>query len=123
MELPDELSSLYNPVVWDQKTAKEKIRSFVQRMNYEPTQETVITCYTESASRSRTYRNRWHRYTAGIRPHLINLGYTEDGIIWVAVTLSKKGIYTFDSMEVISNPMSYYEEAYSGVRTGYAAKY
>lgn len=56
------------------------------------------------------YYTRDHSYYAKRHDFAVNLGYSEDIFSSITITFSERGVYTFDSLQVISQPMAAYQE-------------
>lgn len=69
---------------------------------------TVISVETEGYKNSFTYRSPYSIYYIGQDEYLVNMGYRDDAISSMTITLPNCGIYSFDEIEVICQPMENY---------------
>lgn len=51
-----------------------------------------------------------HSYYSNQHDFVVNMGYKKDGITYVKITLPLRGEYTFDSIDIICQPMDNFEE-------------
>ncbi len=56
------------------------------------------------------YYSPWDRYYSGQQDYLVNFGYSEESKNKIKLTFPVKGEYSFDSIEVICQPMDNYAE-------------
>lgn len=55
------------------------------------------------------WNSSYHLY-GGKSDWLVNLGYADQGQTYVTVTFSEPGLYTFDSLDVVCQPMGSFDE-------------
>ena len=70
-------------------------------------------------SKTLSYYTEDYSWYYGRHDFAVNLHYTEDAVTSITITFSKAGVYSFDSIEIICQPMdSYVEQVASLTRTG-----
>ncbi|MCD8342298.1 MAG: YfhO family protein [Clostridiales bacterium] len=92
-----------NVADWNHKYATENTSASVKASSNGVSAS--ATCYTEH-----------NIYTNGRTEYLLNLCYSEEGRTTLTVTFSATGLYTFDSMSVVAQPMEGVEEYLSAMK-------
>ena len=102
---------LYNKTNWkllshDRQTAIRKSKLFLA-----PTTDTDITVRSSTGvSKIIQYMQPDSLYSSGRHDFIANLGYTTDEIGSITITLSKRGIYSFNSLKVYKVSMDSYAQ-------------
>lgn len=67
-----------------------------------------ISVETDDYKNSFTYRSPYSIYYIGQDEYLVNMGYRDDAVTGMTVSFPKCGVYSFEDMKVISQPMEDY---------------
>lgn len=52
------------------------------------------------------YRTSGDRYYSGVRDYFVNMGYSEEGKTGCSLTFSTPGVYSFDEVKIVCQPMA-----------------
>ena len=86
---------------------------------YKPDDETIfwekpktvnIHVGTENFSKSYAYRTPDDKAYTGIKDYFINTGYNESSVTWLTLRFSAPGEYSFSSLKIVCQPMTYIED-------------
>jgi len=101
---------LYNKVTWNLLNSNDKIKILNNKIYDEKETFSLIKVKTSNNTEKQfKLRNQDDQYYVGKTNYTINLGYSEEPITSVTITFPSIGVYTFDSIKVISEPMDDYE--------------
>ena len=110
-------SNLYNKTNWDilDSSAKAEIRE--ERDYWDP----VIS--VDLNFESSTYVKKTIHYdppdapfSSGRHNFIANMGYSKEPISWIRITLPKRGVYSFDDINIYCVPMDKYEEKINALK-------
>lgn len=83
---------------------------------WKPADETVLRARCADAVSEVTHFTPWHKYAHGREDYLLNLYYSDSGRTTATLTFSERGIYTFDRLKVIAQPMEGLREQVDAAR-------
>lgn len=83
---------------------------------WKPADETVLRVRCADAVSEVTHFTPWHKYAHGREDYLLNLYYSDSGRTTATLTFSERGIYTFDRLKVIAQPMEGLREQVDAAR-------
>lgn len=90
------------------------------RKNYlfwtEPTETNMTLKSSSGVSKTINYYTENHNWYSNRHDFTVNLDYTEDAVTSITVTFSAVGVYSFDSIEVICQPMNHYVEQVASLK-------
>ncbi|MDE5598235.1 MAG: YfhO family protein, partial [Lachnospiraceae bacterium] len=102
---------LYDQTHWD--SLSKSSRELIKKERWLWTAPTFIDLTftgSDNVLKALRYYTRDHSYYAKRHDFAVNLGYSEDTFSSITITFSERGVYTFDSLQVISQPMAAYQE-------------
>ncbi|MCH5254561.1 MAG: YfhO family protein, partial [Lachnospiraceae bacterium] len=102
-------NNLYNDDRWN-LLSKERQRS-IKSMKYlwtEPTNTTITFTGTNNSSKFLEYYKEDAQLYSGRHDFVVNLGYSKEPLSSIEIKFSSRGIYSFDSVKVICQPMEQY---------------
>lgn len=114
-ESPFDPLDLYKKSTWEKKSRREKAQEQYKYRNWtEPDELLIQLTGTNEAEQSvvreiRYYTPKYSWY-AGQRDFAVNMGYSEGGKRTVKISFPEAGIYSFENMRMICQPMDGYEE-------------
>lgn len=83
---------------------------------WKPADETVLRARCADAVSEVTHFTPWHKYAHGREDYLLNLYFSDSGRTTATLTFSERGIYTFDRLKVIAQPMEGLREQVDAAR-------
>ncbi|MCC8182360.1 MAG: YfhO family protein [Clostridiales bacterium] len=106
---------LYTDEVWEALSVYEQNNVlYSEKYWVEPTSLTITVkgTDTESAAVSSTLTYSTPKYTwyGDIDEFMVNLGYDENARVYIILTFPTTGVYTFDSLDVLCQPMDNYAD-------------
>lgn len=110
-------SDLYNLEKWNKLSDTKKKSIKKKKKNWMESKEIQIGL-SSSTGVSKVYRyyTKEHRYYSGRHDFCFNLNYSQEAADTITITFPKIGIYSFDSMKVICQPMESYRENIAGLK-------
>lgn len=106
----------YTQDQWDSLYRYDKNRIQYQWKYWSPAKSSIITAASAGVSASASYYTPYYDWTQGRSDFLLNLCYSEESRQTMTVTFSEPGVYTFDSMKVICQPMDDFETRISDMK-------
>lgn len=99
-------NNIYNKTLWNQLDGSEKYRMMKAKLLHKPETMTKLILRTSSNVRkSLEYDTPEFNYYGGRDSFSVNLGYNEQPLTSVTVKFDKMGIYSFDDLSIVAQPM------------------
>lgn len=110
-------SDIYNQKKWD-KLSDAKKKSIQKKKKNWSRPDAFKMIFASSTGTSKTYRlfTEEHRYYNGSDDLYFNLNYAEEAAAAITITFPEIGIYSFDSLKVVCQPMEHYREEIAGLK-------
>ena len=106
-EVADPLN-LYNKTNWKQLSESKRNKLRMDRLFCYPSDETNITVEANYMFKNIEYLPSDLAFSSGRHDFVVNIGYFEDPACSIMINFSKRGVYTFDDVQVYSVPMDEY---------------
>ena len=106
-EVADPLN-LYNKTNWKQLSESKRNKLRMDRLFCYPSDETNITVEANYMFKNIEYLPSDLAFSSGRHDFVVNIGYFEDPACSIMINFSKRGVYTFDDVQVYSVPMNEY---------------
>ncbi|MCM1364571.1 MAG: YfhO family protein [Ruminococcus sp.] len=103
--------NLYNKTNWNRLSPASKKDIKKKKRMQSPARKTALTVKTSAnVTKSFEFYTPEHSYYSGRDSYSINLGYNKKKLNSVTVTFDKTGIYSFDSLSIVAQPMTDFKE-------------
>lgn len=90
---------------WEKKSLLERAKIKYEQRYWVPADNTKLTAKAEDVSTAMTHYTDYNIYAHGRTDYLFNLCYSEEARTELTLTFSQPGIYSWDAMQVIAQPM------------------
>lgn len=108
---------LYGKEKWDGLSDSTKYSILKEKLNWNTAVAATVTVESSAGvKKNLKYLSEDEPMSSGRHDYVVNLGYMEDGISTVTITLPKRGIYTLDSLRVYGVTMEGYVEKISNLQ-------
>ena len=98
----------WNLLSYADRETKEKSRHFWM----EPTNAKLVVKASSGVSKTINYYTEDHDWYNNRHNFIVNLDYAEDAVTSITLTFPAVGVYSFDSIEVVCQPMDRYANRY-----------
>lgn len=100
---------LYNKELWKSKNYSDRLSIKKELLFQEPLPTTVLNMTASSGiNNDLTYCTQAYNWYNDRHDFIVNMGYSDENITKVTITFSNIGTYSFDSIEIICQPMDNY---------------
>lgn len=101
--------NLYTQTRWDLLSHSDQ-QSIIKNKTFwdEPTRHSLILKSSAGISKDLSYETPYYQFYSGRHDFAINLDYTEEAVNSITITFPYVGTYSFDSLNVICQPMDNY---------------
>lgn len=109
--------NLYNKANWDLLSREQQISIRKAKLFWDDVSE-INLILTSSANISKTlnYLSPNAAFSGGRHNFIVNLGYREEPVTSITITLPSRGIYTIENLRVYNVPMDRYAERISALQ-------
>lgn len=102
---------LYNKTVWDALPYSDRKAMKKEKVFWSEPDAAAIKIKTSAGNAKRfRYYTEAHNHYNDRHDFAINLGYSQEPVTQVSVTFEKSGVYSFDAMRLICQPMEGYRD-------------
>lgn len=103
--------NLFTETRWDFLSYAERESIKKKKLFWtEPTEVDLVLKTSSGVSKTIGYKTEGWSWYNDRHDFMVNLDYSEDAVTSVTITFSEVGVYSFDSIEVICQPMDNYKE-------------
>ena len=108
---------LYGESDWAQLSWKEKLSIWREKLCLDPFANVNITVASSSGVRkSLIYRPAGAAFTSGTHDFIVNLGYSDQPVTSVTITLSNRGVYKLENLRLYTVGMADFPETIAALR-------
>ena len=109
--------NLFDQKRWSALPGEEKLDLLKDHFYRNPVQDVDITAKSSNGfEKTLSYRQPESAFSSGRHDYIINLGYSEEPVTQVTLTLKGRGVYSFDALRIYRVPMDDYPEKISKLR-------
>lgn len=102
--------SFLTPEEWEEYSKYQKYQMERSLRNWIPQSETTISAYSHGVSTYAKYYTNKNSMSSGRTDYLLNLNYSDKKRTTIKLTFDQPGIYTFDKLSVVSQPVDFLKE-------------
>ena len=88
----------------------DRNKLYAENRDWEGATSTVLTITSAETEKKLKYLTKENSFSTGVEDYLIHLGYSSQARTELTITFQKKGIYTFDSLQTVCQPVRPMEE-------------
>lgn len=109
--------NLYNEGEWEALSHTDRSTIIRDQIFWKEPQSATLTAKSSAnVSKNIDLKNENEQFYNGRRDFIVNLGYSEEPITSITLTLPSRGMYSFDAMEVVCQPMDGFAEQIDALR-------
>lgn len=102
--------NLYNRTNWKLLTRNRQIAVRKEKEYWDPVTEVYITFQCSTNIKTLGYKQPEFHFSSGRHDFIVNLGYSQDPVSSITITLPERGKYSFDDLRVYCVDMKEYPE-------------
>ena len=108
---------LFDEKKWAALPGEEKLDLRKDHFYRNPVQDVDITAKSSNGfEKTLSYRQPESAFSSGRHDYIINLGYSEEPVTQITLTLRGRGVYSYDALRVYRVPMDAYSEKISKLK-------
>ena len=113
----DDPLNLYNEALWETQKYSNRANMRKEKLFWEPSLRTEITLSASTGmGNNLTYDTEEYSWYNNRHDFIMNMGYSSDNVTRLTLSFSDIGTYSFDSVEIICQPMENYVSQISELR-------
>ncbi|MFV0441521.1 MAG: YfhO family protein, partial [Lachnospirales bacterium] len=110
-----DINDKYSKDNWDKKSFQDKLKLFISDFTYNSPSKIMFNIESEDIDGTKNkkenyFHTPYYSFYDGRKDLLTNMYYSEKPLTSITITFPERGIYTFDDVEVLCQPMDNYEE-------------
>lgn len=97
--------SRYNPDDWEKMSKDEKTRIIEEKLFWNPVLDPDFIIDVPGVRKIIHYQQPDAAYSSGRHDYIANMGYSNEGVSQLKITVPLRGVYSFDDLKVYKVPM------------------